>query len=73
MTQITLTRGQILEICALLADASDDHYCADDTIMGNHYLKLYEQFDALNEVVARRASERQLATLVLAEFTDDDF
>ena len=72
MTQITLTRGQILEICALLADAADaadvdgeHHICAN-------YERIREQFEALNVIVGRRASERQLATLVLAEFSESD-
>lgn len=72
MQTITLTRGQILDICALLADAADTAYDADDVVIGNYYTKLHEQFDTLNSVIARRASERQLATLVLAEFTNDD-
>jgi len=72
MTTIQLTRGQILEVMALLADAADTAYDADDIQICNNYERIHKQFDALNEVIAKRASERQLATLVLAEFTNDD-
>lgn len=72
MTQITLTRGQILEICALLADAADAADVDGEHHICRNYERIHQQFSLLNEVVAERASERQLATLVLAEFSEGD-
>ncbi len=73
MQTIKLTRGQILDLMTLLTERAEDAIDnEEDTMACNYYLDLHSQFLQLHNIIKTRASERQLATLVLTEFTDED-
>lgn len=72
MQTIQLTRGQILDLMSLLSDKAEDLIDNDEVRLGHYYLDMHSQFLELNNIIKRRASERQLATLVLTEFTSED-
>lgn len=72
MTTIQLTRGQILDLMQLLVDKADELVNNEQVHECHYYLDMHSQLLTLNKVISQRASERQLATLVLAEFTEGD-
>lgn len=73
LTTLTLTRGQILDLMSLLVDKAEDAVDnKDDVMLCHYYLDLHSQFLGLNTIIKNRASERQLATLALTEFTESD-
>ena len=72
MTTLTLTRGQILDLMSLLCDKAEEVLDNDEVRLAHYYLDMHSQFLGLNTIIKNRASERQLATLALTEFTESD-
>ena len=56
----------------MLSDKAEEVLDNDELQLAHYYLDMHSQFLKLNNTIKRRASEHQLATLVLTDFTSED-
>ena len=67
MTQLNLTRGQILDIMVLLFDREDEAYDNGDEPLAVYWANMAMQFAQLNEKLEERPGEKREATLILVD------